>query len=128
MAEQTKPYSPDNPAHVRSRKRQAEHEAELEKEAIRWVLSDARGRLVLSAIIGEAGFYQNPFRPESSEATAYECGRLSVATGLRNTLEEKFPEALLAMETERLKAKIDAKVKDEAARTQARQEQTDQED
>lgn len=115
MAEPTKPYNVDNPAHVRSRKKQAERDTMRELEAYRYVLSDPRGRMVINSIIIGAGFYESAWA--GSSRTDYNCGRQSIAHGLIDLLEEQFPKELLLMEQEHLQSKIEAKVKDEANRT-----------
>lgn len=127
MAESTtKPYSPANPAHVRSRKRAVERERLAVVEAYRWVMSDPRGRLAFRDIIVDGGYYDSPFRADP-QRTSYECGRQDGARSLIRFVEDNFPREFLLMENERLAAKIDAKITDEAARTEGSQNRTDEE-
>lgn len=122
MAE-IKPYSPDNPAHTRSRKHQAERDALREKDAFGWVMSDPRGRLAMGAIIIGAGVYDNPYGGNSTE---FNCGRQYEGQKLVNLLEAEFPVEMLKLETERLRGKIEAKLKDEAARAAPAQQSNGQ--
>lgn len=116
MAEPIRPYNAENPAHVRSRKRQAEREAVQVRDAFGWVMSDKRGRLVMEQIIVGAGFYDNPFTGDNR--TDFNCGRQHQAQKLVDFLEQEFPSEFLSMEAERLASKIQAKIRDEAARTE----------
>jgi len=124
MAVPTKPYSPANEAHVKSRKRQAERDALIVRDAFAWVMSDRRGRLVIGQIIVGAGFFANPFSVNGSQ-TDFNCGRQAQGQKLVDFLEDEFPREFLVLESERLAAKIEAKQQDEAARTETTQAQTD---
>lgn len=116
MAETTKPYSPDNPAHVRSRKRRAELDEKSEIEAFRWVMSDARGRQAIHSILVAGGFYSDVFGRDNAH-TNYLAGKQAGVHRLYDFIEEQFPKELLLLETERIQKKIDAQVADQAVRT-----------
>lgn len=114
MAE-PQPYSPDNPAHVRSRKRQSEQDRLREEAAFRWLMADDRGRLVMAAIIDGAELGANPFAGQALH-TSYNCGRQAEAQKLVAMLKELCPQEYLQMEAERLRAALDKQKRDEANR------------
>lgn len=125
MAEQ-EPYSPDNPLHVAARKRREEREQREERDALLWVMSDRRGRLAIRKIIYASELQNSPFSSYRSQ-TDFNCGRQAEARKLIAVLEEHCPEQYLLLEQERLQGKIDAKIKDEAARTKSREQKKEEE-
>lgn len=114
----TADYSPDNPSHVRGRKRQIERDRMREEAALRWVMQDARGRLAVAVIIAGSDLGANPFAGDPA-ITAFNCGRQAEAQKLVDTLKELCPDDYLLMETERLKDRFDVKNRDEAERTES---------
>lgn len=119
----TAPYSPDNPLHVKSRKRRAKLDAMREQEAFRWVMGDPRGRLVISAMLDGADIGKSPFSRDALRMS-YDCGRQAEAQKLIDKIKDLCPRDFLKMETERLLEAEEIGNKDLAGRTTSEPDET----
>lgn len=116
MADPT-PYNASNPAHVKSRRRKDDRVKKREEAALKFVLSDARGRHFVWLVLCKAGKFQDCFTGDGPR-TDYNCGRRSVALQWEKIFQERFPDEYAELEAEQKRIEASDRKLDEAARTE----------
>lgn len=99
--DEQKPLNVAKPSAVRSAKRRLKLERETELSDLRWVLSDPRGRRVLSRILDRARLFGRCYVAEQPMSTAFNEGAREFGVALRDDIEAADQEALFQLMREK---------------------------
>lgn len=125
MPEPTAQYNAANPKHIKGRKNAEQRKQDEKLEAVKYVMSDKRGRHFVWVILGMSGkFTKNAF--VGTSGTDYNCGMQELGRLVSNLVEESEPEKYVQMWMEEITAKTNDKKLDEANRTKGINEQAEE--
>jgi hypothetical protein len=92
-------YDAGNRRHVERRQMSAKVERQQLDEALRWLMSDIRGRRVVWELLGKAGVFRSSMAP-SPETTAFNEGRRDLGLGLLADVTRLCPDQYGRMQAE----------------------------